>query len=134
MPKYTIRLDTPILGQAGTNADVEAKIGGENRVTTQWIVLDNPGDDREQGSQDYYRFYLDEPLGAIQTLEIRYKKWDNDSPDWYLSLAYVANVCGWESLRVLQPKWLYPQADWQVEVLDDPKLVGKISPFDLYQW
>jgi|GEM_PF-4636549 len=133
MSKYTIRLDTPGLAQAGTNADVEARIRGNGKVSP-WRVLDNPGDDREQGSKDYYKFYVDENVEPVEALEIRVKKWDHDSPNWYLAFAYVANVPTGDLYEFHHFEWIDPPAKWLTIRLGSPKRLGKIPWNSPFQW
>lgn len=141
MSKFTIRLDTGDLPRAGTNADVEARIGTA-RDLSQWQILDNPrtdfpfslGDDREQGAQDYYKYYIDQHPNPVEVLELRVKKWDDDSPNWYLSSVFVADVADGNLYQFEHNKWIDPESDWKTIRLDSPKPLGKIAPFDFYQW
>jgi hypothetical protein len=142
MSKFTIRLDTGDQPRAGTNADVEARIG-TMRDLSEWRALDNPamgpfggygGDDREQGAEDYYKYYVDPHFNPVEVLELRVKKWDNDSPDWYLDSAFVADVADGNLYQFEYRQWIDPKSDWKTIRLEGPKLIGKIAPFDPFQW
>lgn len=123
MTKYTIRLDTARKEDSGTNADVEGRITG-TRGTSAWHVLDtpfslfNPGDDREQGRQDYYRFE-DAELGPIHTLELKVTRSDDDNPSWLLEAAYVAKLDTLELLYLPNDQWINPQATPSFLTLSD---------------
>jgi hypothetical protein len=108
MTKYTLRLDTPRKHDAGTNADVEGRIVG-SLGSTGWHILDNPGDDREQGSKDYYRFE-DVEVGTIITLELRVTRSDADKPSWLLEAAYIAKVEPLEMVYLPFNEWINPQS------------------------
>jgi hypothetical protein len=129
--KYTIRLDTPKVAGAGTNADVHARI-----LTTKgpsaWRVLDLPNyDDREQGTKDYYKLYFEDWLGDISGLELRVKKADEDSPSWLLQTAWVCKVSLGRIYEMPYGRWIKPTSysDWVYAKLDNLIQHPDSSPF-----
>ncbi|QMW04962.1 PLAT/LH2 domain-containing protein [Spirosoma foliorum] len=108
MAKYTIMLQTPRKPKAGTNADVEARILGTHGASA-WRVLDLPNvDDREQGSQDYYRLEFDDSFGDITGLELRVKKADEVGPEWLLETAYICRVSSRQLYKLPYNQWINP--------------------------
>jgi len=94
------------------------------RGTSAWHVLDNPlsffdpGDDREKGSKDYYRFE-DADLGPIYLLELKVTRSNGDNPSWLLEAAYVAKLDTLELLYLPNDQWINPQATPSVLSLSD---------------
>jgi hypothetical protein len=114
MTKYTIRLDTPKMLSAGTNADVEGRIIGTYGLSA-WRVLDQALiDDREQGSEDYYKLDFDDSFGDINGLELRVKRADEDNPNWYLGTAWICKVDSMHLFALPFNQWIDPQSytDW----------------------
>lgn len=127
MPKYTIRLYTPPLEHAGTNADVEGRLLGK-QGDTGWRVLDNAGDDREQESLDYYYVIYDETIGDVSAVQLRVKKFDDDSPDWYLSTSFLVRVDTRDTYELPPFGWFKAStAQWEYGTLP-ARLIGKLDP------
>ena len=83
---YMIEVKTGGVANAGTDADVYIRALG-SRSDTNYMELDNPGDDRERGDLDTYGpFYLSD-LGTLTEVRVSFFP-AGDSPDWYLD--YVA--------------------------------------------
>jgi hypothetical protein len=82
-------LRTSNLNGAGTNADVEFQLEGTNG-TSNWIVLDNPGDDREKGDVDIYFININD-VGDPNRVKLRTREESAspDAPDWHLDRVSV---------------------------------------------
>jgi len=82
--EYCIVLRTSNVSGAGTDADVEVRLFGASGETN-WLVLDNSGDDREKGDVDIY--YVDaSDIGDIQRVRVRVREESAtpDGPPWHL--------------------------------------------------
>jgi hypothetical protein len=77
---------------AGSDADVEIKLIG-TKGETGFVVLDNPGDDREKGDADIYVLNLND-IGDVQKAVIRAREESAkpDGPQWFLDRVTVRNV------------------------------------------
>ena len=132
-----IRLDTPKVAGAGTNADVEGRIIGTLR-NSAWRVLDIPNhDDREQGDKDAYKLYFEDSLGDIAGLELRVKKADNDAPDWLLGTAWICKVAEKRLYKLPYNKWIKPtsHASWVFANLNSvQEQPGQVSSQAGYLW
>lgn len=128
MAKYTIRLDTSKRANAGTNAEVEARILGTKGVSA-WRLLDNPGDDREQGSRDYYQLHFEDSFGDITDFELRARKDDEDNPNWLLGTAWICKVDTKQLYALRFNQWIDPKSytNWVNFSLKNVQDVGTIS-------
>lgn len=112
--KYTLRLDTPRKDQAGTNANVQGRILGDLGAS-DWHLLDNPGNDREQGSKDYYQFE-DLDVGEISSVELSVTQADSDDPAWLLEAIYAAKEEPLELTYLPCNEWINPTTGTRVTV------------------
>ena len=78
---YHIEVRTCDVKDAGTDSRVEARVNGST-TSSGWILLDNPGDDRERGRTDVYDKTLSD-LGTISSIDIYFAN-NDDSPHWCL--------------------------------------------------
>lgn len=89
---YTIEVKTGNVTGAGTDADVYIRLLG-TLDTTNYMELDNPGDDRERGDLDVYKpFYLSD-LGRLWQVRVSFYP-AGDSSDWYLDYVIVRSSKG----------------------------------------
>ena len=78
---YHIEVRTCDVEDAGTDSRVEARLNG-SAGSSAWILLDNPGDDRERGRTDVYDKTLSN-LGSVNSIDIYFAN-NDDSPHWCL--------------------------------------------------
>ena len=104
---------------------VQGRIWGD-RGDSGWRQLNNPGDDREQGSEDYYRIGHGASLGRIHSLGLAIKKWDNVSPSWLLEGAFIAAIEALELHYSYFYNWIIPSPDWLIVTLPVAP-VGKLN-------
>lgn len=88
---YTIDVQTCDIPDAGTDANVQLKLSG-SVAASSWLLLDNPGDDRERGQTDRYIFTLSD-LGPISKVGLFYDH-SGPAPDWCLVKIVVAGPHG----------------------------------------
>lgn len=78
---YSIDVQTCDVADAGTDATVKLMLFG-SQGGSSWLLLDNPGDDRERGQTDHYSFTLSD-LGFISKVRLSYDH-SGSAPDWCL--------------------------------------------------
>jgi PLAT/LH2 domain len=83
---YLIDARTCDIAGAGTDANVQLKLSG-SLAESSWLVLDNPGDDRERGQTDHYSFVLSD-VGSISSVRLAYDH-TGSRPDWCLEEVIV---------------------------------------------
>jgi hypothetical protein len=88
--QYQLELRTCNVEDAGTDARVEVRLNGN--ISSAWINLDNPGDDRERGRTDVYNFTLS-GLGPIGSLDIAFDN-KGDSSHWCMEEAVLRGPDG----------------------------------------
>ncbi|WP_433274206.1 PLAT/LH2 domain-containing protein [Actinosynnema sp. CS-041913] len=88
---YAITTKTCDVPNAGTDANVEARLAGAGGLT-EWIVLNHSGDDREQGRFDTYSKTLQD-VGPVIAIDLTF---DNagDSPHWCLEEVVITGPHG----------------------------------------
>lgn len=99
--KYNIGLQTTNEDGAGTNAEVHVMLVGDAGAS-DWLNLENPGDDTERGKYDLYGFRLDHRVSRIHTIKMRVHKTDNDGPNWKLSFVDV----DWDGGQWVGDEWV----------------------------
>lgn len=124
MAKYTVRLDTPHVAFAGTDAWVQGRLWGE-RGDSGWRQLNNPGDDHEQGNEDYYRIGTAFSLGQINSIDLAVKKW-GASPSWLLEGVFIAGIEGLNLYYSYFYNWILPPSGWWIVTLPVSP-VGKLN-------
>jgi hypothetical protein len=96
MADFLIVTRTGAVDHGGTDFDVHARVQYNSGAFSDWKVLNNPGNDREQGDVDGYLVSF--PSGNIKKLELRVKHAPENVnkpatyDDWYLTWAAVAEA------------------------------------------
>lgn len=121
--QYEIRVKTGTPVGAGTGAKVEMKIYGSKRVT-DFIVLNNSGNDRENGVLDIYSFE-NKDVGEIEKIEVKH---DNTGtyPSWFLQKVEIKKDNKWYNFTAQM--WLseIPGGVTKATILEDDKRVKYI--------
>ncbi|MEV6239464.1 PLAT/LH2 domain-containing protein [Lentzea sp. NPDC051838] len=99
---YEISSRTCDVEDAGTDSRVEVRLNGTT-TSTGWIVLDNPGDDRERGHTDVYAKTLPD-VGFVTSVDIYFAN-NDDSPHWCLEEFTVRTPNGVTSIHPFH-NWL----------------------------
>lgn len=96
MATFVIATRTGAVDHGGTDFDVHARVKYKTGAFSNWKVLNNPGDDREQGDTDGYLVSF--PSGPIEKLELRVKHEPQNVSrpstydDWYLTWVAIAEA------------------------------------------
>ena len=106
---YSIDVQTCDVADAGTDATVKLMLSG-SLGDSSWLLLDNPGDDRERGQTDHYSFTLSD-LGLISKVRLFYDHSGN-APDWCLVKIVVVGPHG----TTIHPfnGWLTAKAEFDI--------------------
>jgi hypothetical protein len=99
---YQIESRTCNVEDAGTDSRVEVRLNGTT-TSTGWILLDNPGDDRERGRTDVYAKSLPD-VGTVTSVDIYFAN-NDDSPHWCLEEFTVRTPNGVTTIHPFQ-NWL----------------------------
>jgi len=90
--EYLVQITTADIPTAGTDADVEIKLIG-NDGESDWMGLDNYGyNDFEQGDQGSYVIRTRD-IGALKTIRIRHDN-SGSNPGWALEKVLVTRLAG----------------------------------------
>ncbi|MEA2559747.1 MAG: hypothetical protein QOH06_1251 [Acidobacteriota bacterium] len=92
--KSLIILKTADVYQAGTDSSIQARL----RETDPWITLDNPGNDRERGDEDYY--WVQFPPAVLGTNLYLRTNSRGVAPSWKVSWVEVNHPQGPKEKKV----------------------------------
>lgn len=118
-----IILKTACEEDAGTNSNIQAKLGSlanQDGYTTNWVTLNNPGNDRTRCAEDYYKVTFSDAISGVRKLKLR-----TDSaglaPSW--KLAWVEVAIPGQKQRTSWNIWLggkKQKGQWSEYILDVP--------------
>jgi hypothetical protein len=100
--KTLIILQTSCDRYSGTDATIQARVNASGGGYTNWVTLDNAGNDRERCDEDDY--YVTFPAGSGSVLHLRTDSW-GAGPSWKLAWASVYPPSG-PSTKKIWNIWL----------------------------
>ena len=116
MSTYKVILFTGNVDNAGTDAEVFITITG-TETTTREYILDNPGNDREQGSIDAYTVEA-ENIGNLSYVKIRHDN-SGDRPGWFLDKVIIIH-------QGSGTEWTLPYYNWLA--IDEGQIEAILAP------
>jgi hypothetical protein len=88
--KTLIILKTSCTKKAGTDSEIQVQVNNGNNGNTDWVSLDNSGNDRERCDEDYYYVTFPHDAGSVVRLRTNSR---GAGPSWKLEKVsiYPAN-------------------------------------------
>jgi hypothetical protein len=84
-----IILKTACQNLAGTNSNIQAQLPKQGGGNTNWVTLDNPGNDRKKCAEDSYTVTFSDPIAGVENLRLRTDS-SGASPSWKLAWTEVS--------------------------------------------
>jgi hypothetical protein len=84
-----IILKTACETRAGTNSNIQAQLAKKGGGYTNWVTLDNSGNDRKKCAEDYYKVTFSDAIAGVENLRLRTDS-SGTAPGWKLAWTEVS--------------------------------------------